>query len=1078
MSVTRVSLPCTGNIRNGDLGRNSGKEEAVEFRVLGSVELWAHGRRHEPGSRKERCLLAALLWEEGRPIAADTLIEWVWGDKQPSKPLNSLYAIVSRLRTTLHRASGDRRDRLLRRSAGAYRLDATSDVVDLLQFRSLRDEAKTAAANGDDVRAFTLLNEMEQLWRGTPLAGLDGAWAERVRLRLEEERYHARLNRIEAGLRLGGYTELVGEATELAAQRPLAERPVEYLMRALCMSGRRAEASHAYLDFRRRNADATGGEPGARLRDLQQRMLREAPELDPRPPERPARAYAPTRTMPRDTPDFTGRAEDLDRISGWLTGAQAQSTVPVIVISGMAGVGKSALALHAARAHERHCPDQLYVDLRGHRPDEDPENPGTALGNLLHGLGVPDALIPLGVEDRAALWRSRLTDRRVLILLDDAHDAEQVRPLLPGAPGCVVLITTRKAVDLPGMHYLSLEPMPPTDAATLFARASGRERTDDPHVASVLRLCDYLPLEIRIAGSEMRRHPAWGVGDLATRLRENRAEDRPVGAALRLTCHYLTAQQKRLLRQLSLHPGPDFSTHVAAALAGEPSYAETRHALDGLQDYHLIEEPAPGRFSFHDLIRSYASHLAATHDSEDDRLRSMRRMVDYYIWLADSAGRAILPFRRRSPSHVDHVPANPPLLHGPSDYRKWLESEQHTLLAVARYAIAWGLAEQAGMLAHELAWFLDARNCWTDAADLHRCAVEAWRAAGNSQAEAMALSDLCRSLGRMGRYQEAFACARQALVIAHDTADHAQEAEVLDNLGLILLETSRFPEALSHFDQALTAWQALGDKHGEADVLSHSAGVLSNINQPADAMRRTERALDLYRALGDVRGEANALSNLGEYQLGFDCHEQALDSYQRALGHYRNIGDRLGQAAAAVGIGDVRLRTEAEQEALARYRTALDICRDIGHRRGEAEIRNKMGSAYRRLGHYGEALDQHHKALVLSHELADRSCETQAHHGSGDAHLSAGDLADACVSYRAALEISKRIGDDYQEAQALHGLGQALAPGDDTAATGHLSQALSILTRIGKSREADLVRGQLHEVQRLEAGTGAAIRSG
>jgi tetratricopeptide (TPR) repeat protein/DNA-binding SARP family transcriptional activator len=1043
----------------------------VEFRILGPVEFWAEGNRHDLGSRKERCVLAVLLWENGRPVEARTLIDKVWGDSRPDKALSSLYSNVSRLRATLQRVSGDGREWRLRRQVGTYALDVSCDDVDLFQFRKLRDEARAASVRGDDSTAFALLSEAELLWRGVPLTGIDGAWVERVRLRLEEERYTAGLDRLRAGLRLGLYADLAGEAAELAARQPLDERPVEFLMCALFMSGRRANALGAYRDFRTRYTEATGNEPSADLRELHQRMLQGAPEFDTKQPDQPTPQSALASILPRDNPDFTGRAAELDRLSGWLTDGQARLNVPVIAISGMAGVGKTALAVHAARAHEDRYPDQLYVELRRHTPDEDPMDPGMALGILLRAMGLPDAVIPAGVEDRAGLWRSRLAGKRALILLDDAFDSAQVRPLLPGAPGCLVLITTRhKVLDLPGMRWLSLEPMPPTDAGALFARAAARDQIDDLEVASVLRLCDYLPLEIQLAGSRLRRHPSWGVGDLATRLRQVHAEDRPVGAALALSYHYLTAAQQRLLRQLALHPGMDFSRHVAVGLADDESLAQTSDALDALADYHLIEEPAADRFTFHDLVRDYARHLAYTQETDDDRCLTVTRIVDYYIWLADSADRIVYPFRRRFSGPAVPVPVHRPLLQTPGDCREWIAAEWRNMLATAHYATAHDLSERASLLAHALAWFLDTTSCWTDAVDLHRLAVDAWRATGNAGGEATALADLCRVLGRIGNYEEAADCARQGLAIARTTADHALEAEILDSLGLILWQTSCFPEALSHFDQALDTWRSLGDRHGEADALGHSATVLWHINQYGDAVLRTEQALGIYREMGDLRGQANALNNLGDLQLGFEHHEQALDSYQQALEIYQSIGDRLGQATALSNIGDIYRKTGRGREALAYHRTALATCRDIGNRRYEADVLYNLGAAYQQQGYFDDALDQYQKALVLAHDLAARFLEARSHRGSGEAQLATGNHASAADSYRAALEISQSIGDRYQEAKSLDGLGQALLRAEGVTAVQELwHQAVSIFTSIGKQREAETLRTRLRDLNNTAA---------
>jgi tetratricopeptide (TPR) repeat protein/DNA-binding SARP family transcriptional activator len=1053
------------------------KDERVEFRILGPVELWADGKRHDLGSRKERCVLAVLLWELGRPIAASTLIDQVWGDDPPAKPLDSLYSNVSRLRSRLRHACGNGRDWELRRS-GSYALDVSQSEVDFRRFRELRDNARAAAASGDDERVSALLHEAEQLWRGAPLADIGGMWADRVRLNLNEEHYAASLMRFDAELRLGRHTSLVGELFDLAAQHPLKEAPTKCLMLALYRSGRTPDALSAYLTFWRRLRDEVGSEPSTDLRSLHQRILNDDPELAVKSPARPLQPGTPTTgmpsgtpasTLPRDNPDFTGRAAELDTLSAWMSSGQAQSAVPVVAISGMPGVGKTALAVHAAHMHADRYADQLYVSLRGHAPDGDPMDPASVLRALLRALGVMDDVIPASIEDRAALWRSRLAGRRALILLDDALDSAQVRPLLPGTSGCLVLITARRrAIDLPGVLWLPLDPMPPTEAASLFTRIAGKDRIrDHAGVASVLRLCGYLPMEIQIAGSELRRHPAWDTRDLASRLQENRAEDRQVGAALALSYRHLTTAQQRLLRRLALHPGPGFSRYAAAAAAGDQSAGETERGLDALLDHYLIEEPAPGRFAFHDLIRVYARHLAEICDRDADREATVRRMLDYYLCLADQADRLVYPFHRRLPAWHGRVPVNLPSPRTRRDCRKWMEAERPGLLAAARYATEHCWAEHASLLPHMLARFLDTWGYWTDAVNLHRRAVEAWRTAGNSRGEAKALTELCFILGRMGRYGEASECARQALAIAQDTFDRAEEAESLDNLGLILWQTSQYAEALSHFHQAVTIWRALGDRHGEADALGHSAAVLWHVNRYAEALQLAEKALAIYRELSDIQGEANSLNNLGDLQQSVDCHDLAIKSYRQALDMFQDIGDRQGEAIASNNIGDICRKTGRTGDALAHYRTALDIYRDIGDRRCEADALNNMGAAYRQMGHYGDALDQHQKALVLAHEITERFLEARSYHGSGDAHLAVRNYGAAAEDYRTAIELSRQIRDRFQEAEALRGLGHVLLhTAGESAARTHWHRALGILDEIQKQPEADEVRALLRSPNR------------
>jgi tetratricopeptide (TPR) repeat protein len=1041
----------------------------MEFRVLGRPELWADGKRLSLGPRKERHVLAVLLLELPRPVSAETLVSRVWGAESSDGTYNSLYSVVSRLRKRLGNASGADGEKLLPKRSGAYTLNVTRDDVDVWRFRALRDQARVAIGRDDEL-VVTLLYQADALWRGVPLDGLDGDWVESVRKSLYEEQLAAAVQRIRAGLRLSRHADLIGEIADLSYQYPDNELLLGLYLETLYVSGRQAEALLAYLQAENRLREEYGLSLSPALQDLQQLMLNGDPILDATAPLEGASRHAalaeaaspsvPPSTMPRDNPDFTGRTAELKRLAGWMTSEQAQSTV--IVVSGLPGVGKTELAVRAARLFGDQDSAQLFVEL--HTPDGNPLEPVAVLGTLLRELGVSDRVIPARVEERAALWRSLLAGKPALVVLDNAADSAQVRPLLPAAAGCRVLITTqRKAIDVPGMHWLPLEPLPPADAAELFARTAGEDRQDDAAgVAAVLRLCGYLPQEIHFAAGQLRRHPAWSVGELATRLQESPAEDREGHAGLELAYRHLTTAPQLLLRQLTLHPGPGFSLYVAAALAGNQSLSATQRALEVLLDYDLIEETAQGRYVFRDVVWKYARRLAGDRDSAADRDRAMDRLLDYYLYFADQADRLMYPFHRRLPVAVDRIPASIPPLRTRGDCREQMEAERASLLAIAGYAVAQGRNQHAGLLAHVLARFLDTWGYWAEAGELHRLAITAWRAMRNTVGEAKALTELSFVRGRMGRHDEALQHASDALALARAAADRAAEADALDRTGIILWWMARYPEALARFDEALSIWRALEDQDGEADSLMYSGIVAWHLSRYPDALGRMERALALYRQLGDAPGEANALNNLGELQQEAGDHDQALGSYRRALDMYRDLGDRQGEAIAVNNIGNVYRATGRNEEALSCYRAALDIYRDIGDLRCEADTLNNMGAAYLRVGRHRDALDQHHAALVLAHQLAERYLIAESLNGSGSAHLVAGSYSPAADDFRTAIEVSREIGDRSQEAAALAGLGDVLLHTDsEEAARACWFSALTIFEDIGKPTATDTVQTRL-----------------
>jgi DNA-binding SARP family transcriptional activator len=1044
----------------------------VEFRILGPVELWADGRSYPLGSRKERGVLAVLLCELGRPVSAEALISRIWGAQASDGASGSLHQNVSRLRRRLRDAGGT--DRELPKSSGSYVLQVSPADVDALRFRTRRDEARAAASRGDDKRAVTLYEEADALWRGTPLDGLDGDWVESIRARLNEERLAAAVQRIGAGLRLGRHADLVGEVADLARQHPLDEKLLELHLRALYCSGRQSEALTAYFQADRRWREEAGLELGQALRELHQLMLHEDPTLLAAAPARAvpyqravAQDAAAPSTLPRDNPDFTGRAAELGTLSSWLGSVQVESTVPVAVISGMTGVGKTTFAVHAARLLRERYPDQLHLSLRGHDPDGEPLEPAKALGTLLRMLGLPDKEIPVGTEDRAARWRAMLTGRRALVMLDDALDSDQVLPLLPSAPGSLVLITTRhRTLGLPGILPLSLSPLPPADAAALFARASGAgtgEAADRAAVARVVRLCGYLPIELEIAGRRLRSHSAWSVSDLAARLRELRSADRRVTAALELSYRYLTTDQQRLFLRLALHPGDSFTTYAATALDGEVSTAETGRTLDALHDYHLIEEPLTGRFRFHDLIREYAANRMDSVDGEQDQRLALGRLLDYYLRLVDQADRIIRPFGRRIalPDLVD-PPALPPLTTRRA-CMELLDAEKTSLLVMARHAAAHGWHYHAGQLAHLLAGFLDLWGDWADAIDLHRRAIDAWRAAGNASGETTALIDLGFILSRTGLHAEAADLLRQALAIAREMSDPAGEASALDTMGIIHAWSGSYEEALASHDQALALWHGLGDGRGEADALGRSVLPAARLGRRQDALRRAEFALAAYRELGDLQGETNTLNNIGGLQQDARCYDEALDRYKQARARFLEIGDRQGEAIALNNIADVRRLSGHHAEALKDYRTALSIFFDIGDERSGAVTLNGMAAAFADSGDHQAALTCYAKALVRASELAERRTQAASHLGLGAVHLMMGHCHPAAEDYRTALQLSKEIGDPVQEGHAWDGLGSALDDtGNAAGARDCWRSALAIFETVG-SPLAEVVRARLEK---------------
>jgi tetratricopeptide (TPR) repeat protein/DNA-binding SARP family transcriptional activator len=980
-----------------------------------------------------------------------------------------LYSYVARLRGRLQRAAGGGEVELWSRS-GSYALEADPESVDLCRFRRLRAQASAIGDSGDDEHAAMLLREADEQWRGVALTGLAGNWADRIRAGLGDERLAATLDRISAEIRLGRHADVLAEITGLAAEHPFMENLVGQRMLVLYRCGRQAEALQAYRQAREQLVRELGTEPSRVLRDLHQRILRGDPELAPTPRARPRARTPPVDNLPRDIHNFTGRAAELRQLLDACAAEPSGTAVVVEAIDGMAGSGKSTLALHAAHRLRDRFPDgRLYLQLHAHDASRGPLDPAAGLDALLRLLGVPADRIPPALEERATLWRTQLAYRRALVVLDDAVSNEQVAPLLPGAPSCAVIITSRnRLAGLAGVHELSLDVLSGTDAAALFIGiVGGRAVADHGPVAELTRLCGYLPLAIHLVASGLARRPAWSVADLAQRLSaagdrisEVYADNPEIAASFTLSYQELSGEQRQLFRWLCLHPGLDFTMPAAAACGGLPIAACERY-LAALLDSRMLEEPVRGRFRFHDLIRAYAYDLAVRHDPESSRRRAVRRMLDYYLCAADRADRILYPHRYRVDVQHSGLPVESPPLSGPKAARSWLTAESANLLSAVRQAAQWRLPEHAALLAHVLPEFLQTHGHWEEAIAVHTAAISAWRMIPDRDGEARALSDLAYILTRTGSYHEALHNAYQALDIFQELGDQHGEAGVLDHIGLVHWQSSRFAEALRCYEQALAIWRVLGDRHGEAGSLAHSAMPIWHTGGYTEALKRFGQALSIYRDLADSQGEAKTLNNIAVVQEHLGLYDDALRRYQQAQDLAQDTGDRQGEAVTFNNMGIIYNLQGRYQESLVSFRKALVIYRDIGDRRCEADALNNIGSAFQRIHHLGEAAIHHQKALAVAHELAEPYQEARSLSGTGAVHLMDGRYDLALQDYRAALELSRLIGDPYQEGLALGGMGGAhLHITGADAARKYWREALAIFEKLGVP-EADEVRARL-----------------
>ena len=999
-----------------------------------------------------RCVLAILMLTPRTLVPADVLIDRVWDTHPPPKARESLSVYITRLRGTLRQAIGES-VRLTGRASG-YELHVDPDTIDLHQFRRLRRQADARTANGDFEHAASLLREADRLWRGQAFAGLRGDWVGRMRDSLEEERRAAIVKRIECELELGRHADLVGELRHLIGQYPLDEAFIAHQMTALYGSGRPAEALGLYRESRSRLIEEQGTEPGPLLSDLHQRILRHDPQLAV-PPESPRRGrISRPDTLPPGTTEFVGRSEELDLLT------RDQGDAPrVNVIEGMAGVGKTALAIEAARAVSGQYPDgTFYLNLHTHDPGHPSLDAGEALHRLLRMLTAPATQIPDAVVERAALLRAQLGRRRAIVILDDAGRRDQILPLLPETGQSLILITTRRTfAGLEGARALTLEALPEDDAVTLFHRVAGPGTAhDEGEAAMAVELCGRLPLAIQLAAGRLAQDYAPRLGDLVTELSQSPA--RSAGAdsaspdvmpALDLAYGSLEAGHQRFFRRLGVSPCADISLHAAAALGGG-TLAETEEALAALLDHHLLTRAPAGQFRFHDLIRDYAAMRAAREDSRPEQRQAVGRLLDYYLHTADEADRVLHPFRRRMTVPRPRPPAAGTALSTQPEAAGWLESEWRNILQAAHYASRHEWKNKCADLTHALAGFMEVRAYWEEAIAAHNIALQASRDLADPARTARAALELSEVSQQTGRYEAALPLAEDAATIYRSLADRRGEADALDQLGMAHQHAGRSREALAYFDEARIHYHSTADRHGVATTLSHSGLTSWQLGRYPDAMQHLKEALAVYRGVGDRRGEAKTLNNLGRMQLYLGYHRDALEEYQKSLEIFSQIGGPQNEAILYHNIGAVYHYKGSYEEGLNAYGRALAIYHDIGDIPNEADVLNDIGTLYQDAERYDEALICHEKAQSIAGEIGNPSQQVTALRGIAGVYRGSGRYGEAFENYHAALRLAREIVDPYEEAKVLEGIAETtLSTRRPDAARIVLRQALDIFERLG-----------------------------
>jgi DNA-binding SARP family transcriptional activator len=997
-----------------------------------------------------RTLLAVLLMRANQPVPLDELVDLLWDGAPPGDAIRTVRVYVARLRQVLGPHVGTR---VLTLSRG-YLCRVDEHEFDLLHFERLCGEARSALGERSWSQATDLLTEALRLWRGGALVDVPSELLRaRECPRLEQLRSQAAEDHIDAQLNLHRYEQLVPQLRILIREEPLREHRHAQLVRALAHAGRRAEALESYRHARRILADELGIEPGPELSELHQRILTGRTGATAVP-----ESAAVPRQLPAAARYFTGRRDELEQISGLLQASRSTDmpagTVVISAIDGMGGIGKTALAVHAAYALAERFPDgQLFIDLYGYTKDQRPREPGEALSSLLRTLGVAAQQIPQPLDERAALYRQRLADTRTLVVLDNALDEAQVRPLLPAAPTCLVLVTSRRRLKgLHDAHVLALDVLPEADALTLLRTQISPARADDG-LTEIVDLCGRLPLALRIAGALLRHRPAWTPEYLAGMLRDEHRRlaaladgDHDLRTVLDLSYAGLDERHRRLFRRLALIPGPDLDAFAAAALL-DTDPAAAAGLLEDLVDHSLLIEYAPGRYRLHDLIRVHAVTLADD-DPQTDRDTALDRLLHYYAYTAQSASVLVSRYPRTAPDGL--APAHAPALTDPRTGQAWLRAERENLEAAHAHASGSALDGHAVALAAGLAEILRTDGPFTRALEIHQAAAGTAERHGWTAAHAGALNELGSVRRLTGNLTGAADAAVRALEIQRASGNREGEAVALNELGNVRSLTGDYPGAADAHTRALEIWRTGGHRHGEATTLTELGHVRLLTGDYTEAADAAARGLEIFRAIGHPHGEAASLIALGRVRLVTGDLSNAGDSLAQALEIYRTIGDRHGEANALVLLANVR-RLIGELTGAADAATrALRIYRTIGHRHGQASALADLARVQQVTGDLPEAGDALAEALEIYRAIGHR-------HGQGNALVElanvrrlTGELTGAADAASKALQIYGGIGHPDGQASALVELGRVQqATGDPRAAGESLAQALGIFRTTG-----------------------------
>jgi DNA-binding SARP family transcriptional activator/tetratricopeptide (TPR) repeat protein len=925
----------------------------VDFRVLGPMDARLGDTPLELGAPKQRTALALLLLHRNQPVTLRRVVDELWPLSAPSSGAANAISYLSRLRRVL----GDAGCTLERRTGG-YVLHVRADAVDLGRFGAAADIGDTAWSAGEPAAAERHWARALAAWRGPAFDGLPiGPELDAARAQLAERRLTVLERHARARLRLGGGSGTVSDLRRHVLAEPLRESGWLLLMAASWFAGNPAAALATYEEARSVLAAQLGVDPGPRLRAMHLAVLTDDDDagwelLDdavhrPASGDRPARLPAVPAQLPLDVRGFAGRTDQLARLDAVVDSTVTQPTAVVIsAVSGTAGVGKTALALHWAHLRADRFPDgQLYVNLRGFDPDGAPTDPAKVVRGFLDALGVPAWRVPDGADTQGALYRSLMAGRRMLVVLDNGRDADQVRPLLPGSPTCVVLVTSRNRladlVAINGAQPLPLDLLDPAEALQLLANRLGEARVAaEPEAAEeIVARCARLPLALSIVGARAAANPRFPLTALAGQLRDTDgtldglAGDGPladVRTVFSWSFRHLGDDAARLFRLLGRQPGPDLDALAAASLAGAPAPA-VRPLLAELTRANLLIEHVPGRYTLHDLLRVYAGELSRARDNDLDSSAAERRLLDHYLHTACAAARLIVPHRDWDPGQ-DPAPGTVlPRLTSRGQAMDWFATERSTLVAAIETAAAHGYDGHTRQLAAATTVYFARQGHTAEWVATQLAAVDAAVRSADLRGQADAHRALLRAYSRLGRHTEARQHFDRAIDLFSELGDVVSQAHTHINLAYAELVRGRHRDALRHDQLALDLYRAAGDVSGQADALNSLGWAHSVLGNHRQTLEHCDQALTLLRQIGASGREANALDSIGHAHHHLGDHGKALASFEAALAISRGGGDRYTEADVLVHLGDTRLAVGDRGAARTTWQDALAVMLDIGH---------------------------------------------------------------------------------------------------------------------------------------------------